>query len=444
MAARCPIGSTSCAATDLSANDRELHAGRRTRVCSRQTKRHVWQAGKPDTGAAMTDGTEPAGSERAELETLRRENALLRQTLDAIDATVVVYDADHRFVLANRAYHQFFPHLPAGQTLIGERYESLLERSIHAGTVTDPQAYSDRAGFIARRVRALAEAGAREVYEPHSGHWYLIRVRHTPEGARVALRVDITEQKRLQQALEEARSAAERASLGKSRFLANMSHELRTPLNAVINFARLLVEQIHGPLGAPDYLEYASCIRESGIDLLSVIERLLDFARADAGALALSEQPVNLRGLLDSVLRAHQASAARGGVEVRAAVPADLPSLLGDAARLRQVFGNLLDNAIKYSGAGHAVELAATLEADGDLSVSIADDGPGIAADDLSRMLQPFERADLPRRPGLGLGLPLANHLVRLHGGGLEIASTPGQGTIVRVRLPAGRVLGES
>jgi two-component system cell cycle sensor histidine kinase PleC len=130
-------------------------------------------------------------------------------------------------------------------------------------------------------------------------------------------------------------------------------------------------------------------------------------------------------------------------VEVRAAVPADLPSLLGDAARLRPVFGNLLDNAIKYSGAGHAVELAATLEADGDLSVSIADDGPGIAADDLSRMLQPFERADLPRRPGRGRGRPRANQQVRVHGGGVEIASTPGQGTIVRVRLPAGRVLGE-
>lgn len=393
----------------------------------------------PDAGDRNT-------ADRAELIALRHENAILRQTLDAIDGTVVVYDAERRFVLANRAYHDFFPHLPADQELIGQRYEDVLTHSIEAHSVADPQAYTDRAAFLERRIRALnrRDATPREIHDLETDHWYMVRVRHTEDGHRVALRVDITQQKQLQRELEQARAAAERASAGKSRFLANISHELRTPLNAVINFARLLTEQIHGPLGAPAYLDYAQSIRESGTHLLALIEELLDFARAESGRLTLNEQPVNLRALIGSVVRLLQPEAAKTQITLHLTAPADLPPVQGDNTRLRQVLFNLLHNAITYTGPGGRVDVSASRLADGGLEIRIADNGPGIAAADLSRVLLPFERAvdgGYAHHPGMGLGLALTNHLVALHGGELRLSSTVGHGTVAVVELPAKRVL---
>jgi signal transduction histidine kinase len=383
-------------------------------------------------------------TEEDELEALRQENLLLRRTLDFVDGTIVAYDSERCFVLANKAYYEFFPHLPPEKELVGQRYEAVLERSIEAGSVLDPQAHTDRAAFIASRIQVLErrDETPRETYDPRSGRWHLIRIRHTPDGARVSLRVDITEQKRLQQDLEKARDAAEQASQGKSRFLANMSHELRTPLNAVINFARLMAEQIHGPLGSPEYVEYARSIQDSGLDLLSLIERLLDLARADAGTLALSEQPVNLRALLDSAARQFRAQAEESRIELRTSIAPDLPTVLADKVRLRQILTSLLDNAVRYSGPGSEVELAARALPDhGPVVIEISDNGRGIAAEDLERLLLPFERADATARPGLGIGIPLANHLAHLHDGSLTIDSLPGRGTTVRVSLPAKRLL---
>ncbi len=401
------------------------------------------RVGKQAMASARKDRGRTA-TDHAELEALRQENVILRQTLNAIDGTVVVYDAERRFVFANTAYHEFFPHLPPTEELAGQRYEAVLEKSIDAHSVNDPQAYSDRAAFLEKRVRALDRRDhvPREIHDAESGHWYLVRVRHTPDGHRVALRVDITEQKRLQEALEQARAAAERASRGKSQFLANISHELRTPLNAVINFARLMAEQIHGPLGASDYRDYAESIHDSGVNLLALIERLLDFARADAGGLALSEHAVNLRALVESVVRLLQPEATRSGITLRTTVPADLPPVLGDAPRLRQALFNVVSNAVKYSGPESKVSVAARARPnDGAVEIEVVDNGPGIPSEDLARVLLPFERAAELHRPGVGLGLAMATKLLALHGGALALDSTPGQGTVVRLTLPAERVM---
>jgi signal transduction histidine kinase len=397
----------------------------------------------------MFDAADTRGylaDDASELEALRRENALLRETLDAIDGTVVVYDADRRYVLGNRAYHEHFPYLPDDAELAGRRFEEVLALSIEAGAVVDAEAYSDKAGFIARRIREVDARGTapREAYDPVRRKWFLIRTRLTPSGARVALRVDIDEQKRLQQELEQARHAAEAASRAKSLFLANVGHELRTPLNAVINFARLIQEQIHGDVGSAAYAEYAQSIGESGVHLLALIEDLLDIARAEAGRLTLTERPVNLRAMLLSVCRLLAPEAASAGVGLATEVPADLPLVRGDSTRLRQVLFNLMANAIKFSGQGGMVTVAAALAAEGCIRISVADTGPGIAAEDLVRVMQPFERAaDRMGRtiPGVGLGLPLASHLVSLHGGELVMASAPGEGTTASFCLSADRVL---
>ena len=383
---------------------------------------------------------------RQEAAGLRQENAVLRQVLDALDGTVVVYDADRRFVLSNKAYHDYFPHLPPDQELAGQRYEALLERSMDAGASLGPVAPADRAAFIARRIQEIEQRNvpAREVRDQNSGKWFMIRVSHTPDGHRVALRVDITEQKRLQAELDQARTEAERVSAAKSQFFANVSHELRTPLNAIINFARLLIDQLHGPLGAPEYRAYATDIHDSGRHLLSLIEDLLDFASADSGRLATARQPINLRALIESVVRLLQPAATAARVAVTARVPADLPGVDGDNTRLRQVLFNLLDNAIKYAGPHARIRITAGVRGDGGLEIVVADDGGGIAAEDLARVLLPFEQAVPPghgHRSGIGLGLPLAVRLVQLHEGTLTLESATGQGTTARIVLPPARVL---
>lgn len=399
----------------------------------------------------MSHHPEPSGavvSDAEELAALKRENAILRETLDSIVGTVVVYDAQRRFVLGNRAYHEHFPHLPQDEELTGKLFEEVLALSIDAGTVVDPEALTDREAFIARRAREMmrVDAPSREIYDPRTGRWYLMLAKLTPGGSRVTLRVDIDEQKRLQRELELAHRAAEAASGAKSLFLTNVSHELRTPLNAVINFSNLIKDQIHGPLGATPYLEYAESIHESGLHLLTLIEELLDLASAESGRLTLAERPVNLRAIIRSVCRLLQPEAADAGVTLIADMANDLPSVRGDSTRLRQILFNLLTNAIKFCRPGDTVRAIAMLTGDGRLSMSVVDTGPGIAADDLPRILRPFERAAdrLGREvPGLGLGLPLVSHLVALHGGELKLESVPGSGTTASFSLPADRVLAQ-
>ncbi len=391
---------------------------------------------------------------RTEIEALRRQNLALRETLDAIDGTIVVYDQQRRYLFGNQQYHAVYPHLPAEGELIGLKYEDVLALSIAAGTVDDPAAYTDTASFIARRVddmerRSLSPVAqiappGRESLHPQTGRWSLVRSRRTPSGNDVSLRVDISAQKELQHALQQAREAAETASQMKSQFLGNVSHELRTPLNAVINFARLIADQIHGPLGAPQYREYARDIAESGTHLLTLIDDLLDLARAEAGRLAVVESNVDTSRLIATACRVLEPEAIANGIALTHAIGGDVSYMRGDATRLRQVLFNLIANAIKFTRAGGTVHVEATCDATGGLQVRVSDTGIGIAAPDLAYVMEPFAQVGRPSGkscPGVGLGLPLSRRLIELHGGSLALESTPGIGTTAVIRIPSERMI---
>jgi two-component system, cell cycle sensor histidine kinase PleC len=398
-------------------------------------------------------GTPP--DPEAELEELRRENAMLRETLDAIEGSVVVYDRDQRYLFGNAAYHALFPHLPGDDVLRGEHYADILNRSIDAGSVPDPLAYTDRAAFVAARAEDMRRPDAeprevfntrpgREVFHKSLGRWFLLRSRRTPSNSRVTLRVDITALKRLQGELTDAREAAETASRMKSQFLANITHELRTPLNAVINFAQLMIEQIHGPLGAASYRDYAREIESGGRQLLALIEELLDLARAEAGRLTIVEGTADPAAIIQAAVSMMQPQATAQDVALAATLPRTLPLIRGDAGRLRQVLLNLVDNALKFTAPGGAVQIDAAEDEQG-LLIAVTDSGAGIPAGDMNRIMEPFEQADTPmptqRRPGIGLGLPLARHLVELHDGTLELTSRESRGTAATIRLPTTRLL---
>jgi signal transduction histidine kinase len=248
------------------------------------------------------------------------------------------------------------------------------------------------------------------------------------------------------QNLSIALDTAAAASQAKSQFLTTMSHELRTPLNAIIGFSELLKSEIFGPLGDARYKGYIDDVFNSGKHLLSLVNDVLDFSKIDAGALQLNEEHVNLRETLVSTLRMLDGQAAQAGVSLEHEVAHDLPTLLGDERRVRQVLLNLLSNALKFTPRGGKVRLIAFTEMN-EIVVQVADTGIGIAPEHIAVALERFGQVDgsLERKyEGTGLGLPLSKKLVELHGGRLELESQVGIGTKVTVIFPAERCIARS
>jgi len=244
------------------------------------------------------------------------------------------------------------------------------------------------------------------------------------------------------EALLAAKLEAERVSKAKSEFLANMSHELRTPLNAILGFSEVLKGEQFGPLGSPNYQEYAADIHGSGVHLLSIINDVLDMARIEAGKLQLNESEVEFQDVAAQTLRLVRDKAARSAVELKLDLPSGLPYLWADQRALKQILLNLASNAVKFTPRGGRVTIAAETEPSGAFIFSVSDTGIGIAPDMQARVLEPFTQAEggLTRRyDGTGLGLPICRGLVALHGGDIELHSTLGKGTTVTVRLSPGR-----
>ena len=242
--------------------------------------------------------------------------------------------------------------------------------------------------------------------------------------------------------LKSALKAADAASKAKSQFLAAMSHELRTPLNAILGFAEILNREGAGPLN-DRYREYIRDIADSGDHLLALINDLLDIARLDAGEVHLSEDIFTVDDVIQEACRmvAGDADAAKIILDIH---PANgLPAIRADHRRIRQVLLNLIANAIKFTPADGWITLSATLE-NGDLVITVADTGIGIAQKDIPKALELFGQVDgkLSRQyGGVGLGLPLAKQIMELHDGWLRLTSTINVGTTVRVGLPSSRVV---
>ena len=237
-----------------------------------------------------------------------------------------------------------------------------------------------------------------------------------------------------------ARIETQLASAVKSEFIANMSHELRTPLNTVIGFAKLIGEHQKRPLRDGEIVEYADLIRDAATQLLAVINDILDISKIQSGKYTLDANEVEIEEVLQVVLAAFKPTATDVGVELEATLAPELPTIKGDAAKLRQVFTNLISNAIKFSPPGGKVSVEARKLADGAVTVSVRDTGIGMTKEEIAVAMTPFAQLDGGRsrwREGTGLGLPIARALVQLHGGRLEIHSAKTLGTEVKILLPS-------
>ncbi len=390
-------------------------------------------AGFRGTGADVTEESRV----RAAAERMQRRHALI---LNAMGEGVFGFGEDGRITFIN----------PAAETMLQVLAEDLVGQSVAEVVEELPDGWCGLQGgcdFCDTVGTGGMVTGKR--FRRRDGTSFpveYIATRLVEEGRITGVVVsfrDVSTQHRVEDELRLAKELAESATRAKSEFLAHMSHELRTPLNAIMGFSDMLLAELFGPIGNARYRDYIQDIRRSSEHLLDLINDVVDLSRIEAGKLELTEQEVDLSLVVESALGMVKQDAARQDLTVMNNVPGNLPPVLGDGRRLKQVLLNLLSNAVTFTPTGGRVSVGADMELDGGLSLKVADTGIGISPEDLPHVTDVFVQGDSAvtrEQGGAGLGLPLAKHLVELHGGSLTIESTPNLGTTVTVRLPPARV----
>ncbi len=289
-------------------------------------------------------------------------------------------------------------------------------------------------------IRTGPLTGIPRVYERRRPDGRILEVRNTPLAAGGAVRtyIDITE-RRNAEAMRAARDEADRASRAKSEFLATMSHEIRSPMSGLLGVLDLLRAT---NLDA-DQSRMAAMVHNSGMMLLAVLNDILDFSKIEAGAMTIAPEPVALRPLLDDLVQPQAITARHKGVGMMLSVDAAVPDrVMTDGLRLRQIIGNMLSNALKFTAAGE-ITVRVALVADGEppmLRFAVRDTGIGMSEEVLAKLFNPFTQADgstTRRFGGTGLGLSISRKLAQLLGGDIRVSSREGEGSEFVLMLPS-------
>jgi signal transduction histidine kinase len=353
---------------------------------------------------------------------------------DAVPGPVAYFGPDRKLSACNRRFRELFPVVVEErllQCLPAERAEDPASAAVPSASVL--AASRHRPDFVSGdqrlqpQTRSLADGGilvSFENVEPPPG--IEDRYRRTID----TLRAQVA-------AAEEAQHLAQQKALGRKNALIATSHELRTPLNAILGFAEMLKKEMFGPLGHERYREYATLIHESGNYLLGLINDLLDLARLDAGKSDLNLDRVEVLKVILDCVKTMEPLAARARLGFSVHVYDGVTKIVGDDMRLHQMILNLLSNAVKFTRPGGEISIE-VFRKGANVGISVSDSGMGLSADDMVRVLQPFEQTDAGRRArGTGLGLPLTRELAMLHGGELKMESAVGTGTTITILLPA-------
>jgi len=370
--------------------------------------------------------------------TQRKEaESLLQAIIDRIPVPVFYKGPDTRFLGCNRAYEEIFGVSRGdfiGKRVLDLEYLPLADREAYQSE--DERVIAE--GSVVRKEMRIpfADGAVHDTLYSVSG----FRKPDGSAGGLVGVIVDITELRQVEAALREAKDAAEEATRTKSMFLANMSHEIRTPMNGVVGMLEVLTHS-----GLSEYqADAVRTMRDSAFSLLSLIDDILDFSKIEAGRLELERAPVPVAEMIEDICTALGSVAANKGVDLSVFVAPGMPEQIwSDPVRLRQVFNNLIGNAIKFSGGRieqrGRVTVRLTLADPTHLACAISDNGIGMSAETLQSLFTSFTQAQVSttrRFGGTGLGLAISRRLADLLKGDIAVESTPGSGSTFTVNLP--------
>lgn len=368
-------------------------------------------------------------TEARRLDRANREQAGI---LDLANDTIFVRDLDGRIIYWNRGAERLYgwnKQEAIGQithalltTRFPEPLETIMSDLLHAGQWQGELQHTRRDGaqIIVSSRWTLQPAG---IDAPQR----IIEMNH-----------DVTLRKQMEATLLMQNQELQRAAHAKDRFLAKMSHELRTPLNAVIGFSELLVDGLPGPVNN-EQREYLTDILTSARHLLQLINDILDLSKVQAGKMRLHPERFQFRSAVEEVCNMMQPLAQRRQLVLTRQVAPEVPEVVLDQQRVKQILYNLISNAIKFTAHGGSVSVQAQLNESGQLLIRVSDTGIGIQPENLRRLFREFEQLDDGagrRYGGTGLGLALTRSLAELHGGSIEAHSTYGAGSTFVVTLP--------
>jgi signal transduction histidine kinase/NO-binding membrane sensor protein with MHYT domain/ActR/RegA family two-component response regulator len=370
-----------------------------------------------------------AGASLMLMERLGQQNTFisLRHALNAVPAGLAFFNTSDRLKVWNGAYAE----LMADCELVveaGQPRRVHIEAAAAAGWFAELPDGSER--WVAE-LNARASQPRTEFHLP-DGRWIRHESFNTADGGGVAVLTDVTEQKESAGAMAAARDSAEAANRAKSEFLANMSHEIRTPLNGVLGIADVLT----GTRLSKQQRQLVGVIKQSGGLLNGLLADLLDLAKVEAGAAELRPEPVALDDLIGSVTDLFRGAAAEKGLTLHFGVDAAAGVVDCDPQRLRQVLGNLVSNAIKFTDDGEVVLSA--LRTGSRVRFDVSDTGCGFDAEQKATLFQRFRQADSSatrKHGGAGLGLAICDEFVRMMGGEISCHSTLGEGSVFSFTL---------
>ena len=376
------------------------------------------------------------------LHSAESEASELRSILDTATDGIIVVDGDGKVLSGNRSAEALFGY--DVHELIGGSFTKLFALESHRGALD----YLD--GLTRNGVASILNDGREMIGRVREGGLiplYMTMGRISDDPAKFcAVFRDITQWKRAEEELTNAKRQAERTSLAKSDFLAKVSHEIRTPLNAIIGFSELMMEQRFGPVGNERYRDYLKDIHTSGEHLISLLNDLLDLSKIEAGKLDLTFARVDLNDVIQQSVALMQPQANRERIIIRTSLSLSLPPVVADARSVRQIVLNLLSNSIKFTSAGGQVIVSTALTEAGEAALRVRDTGVGMSQKDIATALEPFRQFPTSMRwgsSGTGLGLPLTKALAEANRARFHIKSTVNAGTLVEIVFPATRVLAE-
>jgi len=370
-------------------------------------------------------------------EALAQKEAQLRGLVGNIPDRIWLKDMQGVYVLSNPAHLRQYG--LSEEDILGKTAQALFgEETARKHEETDAQALSTDGPLTFESTVVNADGTLQ--------HTELVKVAMRDDAGKciglLGIARDITQRKAAEATLIAAKEAAEAGERAKAEFLANMSHEIRTPMNAVIGMSDLLLDT---PLTATQR-EFAETIRTSGDALLVLINDILDFSKIESGHLVLEREPVNLAECVESALDLTSGPAMAKGLDLLYWIEDDVPrAVYGDVTRLRQVFINLINNAVKFTQRGEVVVTLSRRNAGGDgdgtpmLHGSVRDTGIGIPADRMGRLFQVFSQVDTSttrQYGGTGLGLAICRRLITLMGGRIWVESTVGEGSNFQFEIP--------